>query len=1154
MAQNIPKEEEWQKVYPKRVPKKKTFFDEKTYEDNNGNINRKSTTEKDNRDRKCSKSGKNNEKITCKKCNLVCKNQIDLEKHQTTCLVMGEKESFLKYHSKESVNPVVVIEKMVIPPSQSSQAEEALMVQHQDKEEREMNQQNLGENTAKIQTQTKASYAAVTGAGPNNQNIAKKPKSASSVKSKEPSNSQTITQPAAVMEPVSMSSVQLIENIYGEVTQWRRNLFKVPKGNLGKKYVNEMTRLLNRWSSTNEEEALKLLMIMPNILLQRSSKKSKARENKNHLLRRFELWEKNEYEKLLEEGKCIQQRLKTEDQRKNENWIRQFRNHMMMGRVNPALRLLEKNNSKGVLPISPETIKQLYEKHPAGEPLHEEMMLEGPIQEIHPVIFDDMSPELVRKVAAKMTGAAGPSGFDSDDWKNVLLSRSYGSSSVDLCEAVATAAKALCTENRTEVENGGISAYLACRLIPLDKDPGLRPIGIGEVLRRIVGKMVVFLLKPELQKDAGDLQMCVGQQGGCEAGVHAMVDIFQEENTHGIIQVDANNAFNTINRNVFLHNIQIICPEISTYIRNCYLKPARLFVVGGIEIKSEEGTTQGDTTAMPAYALGIAPLLVCLAEPIDERADVMLNSDSPPRLAEKARLAAYADDLTGSGTIDALKVWWDLVVYYGPFIGYYAKPSKSWLIVKPEHKEYAEQVFAGTGLQITTQGQRHLGAVIGSEEYKDDYVTKQVEKWIGELEMLGEVAKIDPHVAYCAYVFGLQHRYTYLLRTIPNISEKLKKLDTAIDEHVVGHLLNNHAYSDMDRKWFSLPPRLGGLGINILSEISDIYYQNSRRMTAGLVKKIVNQHEEVVLSEENSNSDISVVAEIKDEKRKREEEKVELVKQHLSPQKLKVYEGITEKGASNWLNALPLKEHNFYLDKQMFWDSIFLRYGISLPRLPARCVCDSNVNFSVEHALSCKKGGFVNIRHNEVRDFTAELLSEICNDVAVEPLLTPLTGEKFTYKTANTDDHARLDVSARGVWIKGSRAFFDIRVFNPLAPSYSKQTLKAAHRSNENSKKQEYAERVLNVEHGSFTPLVFSCLGGMSTECNHFYNRIADKLSEKRDINTSKGRTWVRTKLSFSLLRSTNLCIRGSRTKQQYMYETVGETDIQVAMINAKLS
>ena len=319
-------------------------------------------------------------------------------------------------------------------------------------------------------------------------------------------------------------------------------------------------------------------------------------------------------------------------------------------------------------------------------------------------------------------------------------------------------------------------------------------------------------------------------------------------------------------------------------------------------------------------------------------------------------------------------------------------------------------------------------------------------------------------------------------------------------------------------------------------------------MTDPLVKDIVHQHDEGFVYETNERP---VKAEIKREKKIREEEKVIRVKHQLNPQKLKVYEATTEKGASNWLNSLPLKEQDFYLDKQTFWDSIHLRYGLPLPRMPVRCVCGDD--FNVEHALNCKKGGFVTIRHNEVRDFTAELLSEVCKDVAVEPLLTPLTGEKFTLKSANKYDHARLDVSARGIWIKGSRAFFDIRVFNPFAQTYSDQTLQAAHKSNENAKKREYAERILNVEHGSFTPLVFSCMGGMSTECSHFYNRVADKISEKRNIDVSKGRSWVRTKLSFCLLRTTHLCIRGSRAKHQSLQETVADADIQIAVIDAEL-
>ena len=225
--------------------------------------------------------------------------------------------------------------------------------------------------------------------------------------------------------------------------------------------------------------------------------------------------------------------------------------------------------------------------------------------------------------------------------------------------------------------------------------------------------MVVWVLRPDLQKAAGDLQMCVGQEGGCEAGVHAMHSIFSEEETHGIIQVDANNAFNTINRKVFMYNIRIICPEIAIFVVNCYQEPARLFVMGGLEILSLEGTTQGDPTAMPVYAESIIPLMQVAADPMNDE-------------ETKARQCAYADDLTGAGTITELKKWWDIVIEFGPYLGYYAKPEKSWLIIKRQYEEQAREIFSQSGLKITTEGKRHLGAAVGSTDYKKEYVDELI--------------------------------------------------------------------------------------------------------------------------------------------------------------------------------------------------------------------------------------------------------------------------------------------------------------------------------------------------------------------------------------------------------------------------------------------
>ena len=136
---------------------------------------------------------------------------------------------------------------------------------------------------------------------------------------------------------------------------------------------------------------------------------------------------------------------------------------------------------------------------------------------------------------------------------------------------------------------------------------------------------------------------------------------------------------------------------------------------------------------------------------------------------------------------------------------------------------------------------------------------------------------------------------------------------------------------------------------------------------------------------------------------------------------------------------------------------------------------------------------------NEIRDFTVEILKEICSDVRPESSLQPLNGEILAYASAITSNEARSDVLARGFWIRGQTAFADIMVSNPLVNCYRNQTLEASHRRIENEKKRAYNERIIHVEHGSFTLIVFSCFGGISRECATFYSHAAELLAEKRN-------------------------------------------------------
>ena len=128
--------------------------------------------------------------------------------------------------------------------------------------------------------------------------------------------------------------------------------------------------------------------------------------------------------------------------------------------------------------------------------------------------------------------------------------------------------------------------------------------------------------------------MCAGKPAGSEAAVHAMKKMFEEEDTHGVILVDAANAFNAMNRKSLLHNITVISPVLAKFAHNNYQKPARVFITGGKEISSEEGITQGDPAAMPFYAIGLVP--------------VQVNTN-----LEKtgSRQVAFADDVNAAGEV-----------------------------------------------------------------------------------------------------------------------------------------------------------------------------------------------------------------------------------------------------------------------------------------------------------------------------------------------------------------------------------------------------------------------------------------------------------------------------------------------------------------------
>ena len=144
---------------------------------------------------------------------------------------------------------------------------------------------------------------------------------------------------------------------------------------------------------------------------------------------------------------------------------------------------------------------------------------------------------------------------------------------------------------------------------------------------------------------------------------------------------------------------------------------------------------------------------------------------------------------------------------------------------------------------------------------------------------------------------------------------------------------------------------------------------------------------------------MNVKSYLRNSKRQQERAEASQIIDKLTPNLQRSTELSSEKGASTWLTTLPLSDHGFTLQKGAFRDAMCLRYGWLPQQPPSRCVCDQK--FLLEHALSCSRGGFPSIRHNEIRDITADLLTETCHGVDTEPCLQPITDEVFSYRSAN---------------------------------------------------------------------------------------------------------------------------------------------------------
>ena len=260
----------------------------------------------------------------------------------------------------------------------------------------------------------------------------------------------------------------------------------------------------------------------------------------------------------------------------------------------------------------------------------------------------------------------------------------------------------------------------------------------------------------------------------------------------------------------------------------------------------------------------------------------------------------YADDASCAGSVADVKAWWDEMVITGGCFGYNVNPRKTWLIVKESQCDVAVEMFKSSS---TTHGKRHLGAALGHRSFVEEYVGAQVKEWVEQIHRLAKVAVTQPHTAYSAFVHGLAGRWTFLLRTVPDIEPLLLPLEEAIHHHLIPALTGRDTCGPAERELLSMPIRLGGLGIIDPSKQASHEFSTSTKLSASLVALIMAQDTCYAVDQ---NDIRKIKADAKAAKRAIQVQRIEELKENFHPALKRAVDLSTEKGASTWLSVLPI--------------------------------------------------------------------------------------------------------------------------------------------------------------------------------------------------------------------------------------------------------
>ena len=619
----------------------------------------------------------------------------------------------------------------------------------------------------------------------------------------------------------------------------------------------------------------------------------------------------------------------------------------------------------------------------------------------------------------------------------------------------------------------------------IKKDGGHRPVAVGEIFRRLVSKCAAFKFTPDAVETLKPLQLGVGVRGGVEIAVHSVRAVIEDTSIppeeKWTLQLDFQNAFNTMNRDCIFEETYMTLPQLMPWVLKAYgCQPLLNF--GSSVLLSQAGVQQADPLASLLWALGARRI--------------------QRKIAEKVTTGLHAqiwihDDVTLIGTLPALREAFDITQREGANIDLKLSSSKS-LIWNPSLLGTADPLQRSVPC-ASPDGFILLGAPVGNEAFSNMILGKRIAKVEEAIRLLPTLN--DSHVEFVLLRSCLSlPKFNFCLRTC-------NPRDAAPSYEAFDGLLRDSLNSLLGtqvnhRQWIqaSLPVSMGGIGIRNASPHAAGAYLVSLAHSLPLMQTIIPNGRAPgndVLQLLNGRVAPSSAFSFDDLKDKAQSLVTHAI--DLRIQELLISVALTSRDkarlacvsldhSGDWLNALPSFVFNLHMPGPEF--RVAIRYRLGVPVFPedGDCpACGSPSDAFGDHAIACGYQGERNSRHNIIRD-------EIYN-TAKAAGLRPTKEERGII---DEDESRPADVKIP-MWIRGKDVAFDVTVCSPLSASYVERSAREASHTlsqsfeNKHRKHGDHCRRKNIV----FYPLPVQTLGGWHPEAAAELKRIGDALTKR---------------------------------------------------------